>query len=47
MTTIEIKKVTKDDIEKLQAIGRQTFLETFSESNSDENMKVIWKMDFP
>ena len=39
MTTIEIKKVTKDDLEKLQAIGRQTFLETFSESNSEENMK--------
>jgi len=39
MTNIEIDKVTLNDIEKLQEIGRQTFLETFSESNSEENMK--------
>lgn len=34
-----IKRVTLDDLEKLQKIGRQTFEETFSESNSEENMR--------
>ncbi|MEL1241051.1 GNAT family N-acetyltransferase [Flavobacterium flavipallidum] len=34
-----IRKVTLDDIVKLQEIGRQTFFETFSESNSEENMR--------
>jgi ribosomal protein S18 acetylase RimI-like enzyme len=38
MTDIEIKKVTLDDIDQLQKIGRQTFLETFSTGNSEENM---------
>jgi len=35
---IQIEKVTLRDIEKLQEIGKQTFQETFSESNSEENM---------
>ncbi|WP_348825487.1 GNAT family N-acetyltransferase [Flavobacterium aestuarii] len=39
MKNIEIKKVTLDDINLLQEIGKKTFLETFSESNSEENMK--------
>lgn len=39
MATVEIKKVTLNDIDQLQKIGRQTFQETFSESNSEENMK--------
>ena len=39
MTNIEITKVSLNDIELLQKIGRQTFEETFSESNSEENMK--------
>jgi ribosomal protein S18 acetylase RimI-like enzyme len=39
MTNIRIEKVTLNDIEKLQEIGIQTFQETFSESNSEENMK--------
>ena len=39
MATIEITKVTLNDIDQLQKIGRQTFEETFSESNSEENMK--------
>ena len=36
---IKIKKVTLSNIETLQKIGRQTFFETFSESNTEENMK--------
>lgn len=39
MDNIEIRKVTLDDIAQLQKIGRQTFQETFSASNSEENMK--------
>lgn len=39
MNTIEITKITKDEILQLQKIGRQTFYETFSETNTEENMK--------
>jgi ribosomal protein S18 acetylase RimI-like enzyme len=39
MNTIEITKIGKEEILQLQKIGRQTFEETFSESNSEENMK--------
>ena len=39
MNGIDIQKVTLNDIAQLQKIGRQTFIETFSEANSDENMK--------
>ncbi len=37
--TISVRKITKDQILQLQKIGRQTFYETFSESNTEENMK--------
>ena len=39
MDNIKITKATLNDIDQLQKIGRQTFEETFSESNSEENMK--------
>mgnify|MGYP006175914771 FL=1 len=39
MQNISIAKAELQDIEKLQKIGRQTFFETFSESNSEENMQ--------
>jgi diamine N-acetyltransferase len=38
MENIAIRKVTLQDIHLLQEIGRQTFIETFSESNTEENM---------
>lgn len=38
MENIEIKKVTLGDIEALQQIGKQTFSETFSAGNTEENM---------
>lgn len=38
MKIITIQKVTLNDIEQLQKIGRQTFYETFSEENTEENM---------
>jgi len=39
MNTIEIRKVTLTDLEHLQIISRQTFLEAFSKENTEENMK--------
>jgi diamine N-acetyltransferase len=39
MTDISIEKVTLDKIDQLQRIGRQTFYETFSAGNTEENMK--------
>lgn len=38
METIQVKKVSINDIEELRKIGIQTFLDTFGASNSDENM---------
>lgn len=38
MKNMEIKKVALNDIEALQLISRQTFSETFSKENTDENM---------
>jgi diamine N-acetyltransferase len=35
---IKIKKVTIKDLNQLQHIGRKTFYETFSDSNSEDNM---------
>jgi len=39
MGEIEIKKIALTDIEQLQIIGKQTFLETFADSNTKENMQ--------
>ena len=36
---MEIRRVLLYDIDQLQKIGRQTFQETFSDSNSEENMR--------
>lgn len=38
MTNIEVIKVELKDIDRLQKIGRQTFYETFSDANTEENM---------
>jgi ribosomal protein S18 acetylase RimI-like enzyme len=38
MSNIEIRKVTTNDLEELQIIGRLTFYETFSSDNTEENM---------
>jgi len=46
MENIKIKKVTLSDIETLQKIARQTFFETFSESNTEENMKKYLEEGF-
>jgi diamine N-acetyltransferase len=46
MESIEIKRVTLDDIDQLQKIGRQTFYETFSAGNTEENMKKYLEEGF-
>ena len=38
MECIKTTKVTTRNIDQLQKIGRQTFHETFSSANSEENM---------
>lgn len=38
MADIEVKRITINELAQLQKIGRQTFQETFSDSNSEENM---------
>jgi ribosomal protein S18 acetylase RimI-like enzyme len=39
MNKIEIKLATINDLAQLQAIGRQTFSETFDSTNTEENMR--------
>ena len=39
MKTPSIKKIELSEIQQLQKIGRETFYETFSGDNSEENMK--------
>lgn len=39
MANIEINKIGITDLKQLQEIGRQTFFETFSAGNTEENMK--------
>ncbi|WP_320053754.1 GNAT family N-acetyltransferase [uncultured Acetobacteroides sp.] len=39
MENIEVKRASVNDIEALQAIGRQTFFETFSAENTAEDMQ--------
>ena len=46
MQDLEIRKVTSDDIYQLQTIGRQTFFETFSEGNTEENMAKYLEESF-
>jgi ribosomal protein S18 acetylase RimI-like enzyme len=38
MSEIVIKKITLDELDQLQKIGRQTFYETFASGNTEENM---------
>ena len=43
---IQIKKIGLNELGQLQKIGRQTFYETFSEANSEENMKDYLEKGF-
>jgi len=46
MEAIELKRATVDDVEQLQFIGRQTFKETFSSSNTQEDMSTYLEESF-
>ncbi|RAU81740.1 GNAT family N-acetyltransferase [Pontibacter arcticus] len=46
MQSIKIKKVTTEDIARLQEISRQTFTETFAEGNTEENLKQYLEEGF-
>lgn len=46
MENIKTIKATTNDIAQLQTIGRQTFYETFSGSNNEENMKSYLEEGF-
>lgn len=46
MNNIEIKKVLFLDLNKLQDIGRKTFIETFSEDNTEEDMRKYLEEEF-
>ena len=46
MGTVEIRKISTNDIHELQKIGRETFQETFSEDNSEANMKAYLEEGF-
>lgn len=46
MENIEIKRVTLNEIQRLQEIGRKTFYETFSQGNDEENMKQYLEEGF-
>ena len=46
MEHIEITKVTTDDVAQLQKIGKETFYETFSAGNTEENMQQYLQNGF-
>lgn len=46
MENFNIRKVTPNDIDQLQKVGRQTFFETFSAGNTEENMKKYLEAGF-
>ena len=39
MESIDIRRVTLNDVDQLQSVGKQTFSETFSESNTEADMQ--------
>ena len=46
MNKIEITKIGLNEIEQLQAIGKQTFFETFADKNTEENMQKYLEEGF-
>jgi len=46
MLPIKIRKITTNDTNKLQKIGKLTFAETFASENSEENMKEYLEKGF-
>lgn len=46
MNEIVIKRASLEDIKTIQLIGKQTFFETFAESNTEEDMKKYLEDNF-
>jgi ribosomal protein S18 acetylase RimI-like enzyme len=46
MHKIKIKKIGLADIRQLQTLGKQTFIETFAEGNTEENMQLYLEEGF-
>lgn len=46
MPIIYLQKATLNDIERLKQIGQQTFIETFSSTNTQEDMQEYLKNNF-
>lgn len=46
MKDINVKRVTLNDLKQLQKIGKQTFYETFSAANTEENMNKYLAEEF-
>lgn len=46
MEQIDIKKITLNELLLLQEIGRRTFAETFSQSNTEDNMAAYLNASF-
>lgn len=46
MNDLSIKKVTINDLDSLQKISQQTFIETFAADNTEENMKKYLSESF-
>jgi ribosomal protein S18 acetylase RimI-like enzyme len=46
MEEITVLKATVNDLEKLRKIGKQTFIETFSGANTEENMRIYLEKSF-
>ncbi len=46
MKKIKIRKITLDDLDQLEAIGRITFVETYSSQNSEQNIKEYLDKEF-
>ena len=46
MDNFEITKVNSNEITSLQKVGRQTFFETFSQTNTEENMQKYLEESF-
>ncbi|MBE9465138.1 GNAT family N-acetyltransferase [Dyadobacter sp. UP-52] len=46
MTKITLVKITSSDLEELQKLGKQTFLETFAPVNTEENIQDYLQTGF-
>lgn len=46
MQDLEIKKATIHDVNQLQKIGKQTFIETYASFNTEENLKAYLENNF-